>query len=186
MTDPWGPHVPDPANPMTPADLWPSPPGAPARMPEKPEPQRWVWAAMDPPERRTRMRELAAWVEWLRRTFELHNTVTYCWYRHSGVVEHLTALYTGWMRTYAGDEPPGRELAEADWINTLHAFLPRLQLAACANGTHQEPPLIVPPPPGAAEAFDLYLNASDAMNIDAAHPVAAELDGREAELNPPL
>lgn len=171
--------MPDPLNP---ADLWPMPPGA----PQKPEPQRWVWAAMDPKERRIRMRELGGWVDWLRRTFELHNTITHCWYRHSAVVEHLTALYTGWLRTYAGEEAPGRELAEADWINTLHAFVPRLQLAACATGTHQDPPLIVPPPSGSDEAFELYLNLSDATSVAAVHPAAAELSRREAELNAPL
>ncbi|MFD5489465.1 hypothetical protein ACFWIV_28825 [Streptomyces virginiae] len=167
---------------INPADLWPMPPGAAA----KPEPQRWVWAAMEPQERRIRMRELDAWVDWLRRTFELHNTITHCWYRHSAVVEHLTALYTGWIRTYAGEEAPGRELAEADWINTLHNFVPRLQLAACATGTHQEPPLIVPPQPGSFEAFELYLKLSDATSAPAAHPAAAELGRREAELNAPL
>ncbi|MEU3907705.1 hypothetical protein AB0F20_28435 [Streptomyces goshikiensis] len=170
------------SDPLNPADLWPMPPGA-AR---KPEPQRWVWAAMDPPERRIRMRELGGWVDWLRKTFELHNTITHCWYRHSAVVEHLTALYTGWMRTYAGEEAPGRELAEADWINTLHAFVPRLQLAACATGTHQEPPLAVPPPSGSDEAFELYLMLSDATSASAVHPAAAELGRREAELNAPL
>lgn len=118
------------SDPLTdPADLWPSPPTA-----KRGEPQRWVWAAMEPPERRLRMRELAGWVDWLRTTFELHNQITHCWYLHSAVVEHLTALYAGWMRTYVGEEEPARELAEADWINTLHAFTPRFQLAACATG----------------------------------------------------
>ncbi|MEW1639061.1 hypothetical protein AB0469_34020 [Streptomyces sp. NPDC093801] len=169
--------------PMNPADLWPMPTGAAA---QKPEPQRWVWVAMQPAERRTRMRELGGWVDWLRTTFELHNTITHCWYRHPAVVEHLTALYTGWMRTYAGEEAPGRELAEADWINTLHALTPRLKLPACATGTHQEPPLLVPAPPGSAEDFELYLTISDATTIPAAHPAAAELARREAEFDAPL
>ncbi|MFD9410167.1 hypothetical protein ACFWBN_24590 [Streptomyces sp. NPDC059989] len=171
--------MPDPLNP---ADFWPMPPG-PA---QSPEPQRWVWAAMDPAERRTRMRELAGWVDWLRRAFELHNTITHCWYRHAAVVEHLTALYAGWMRTYAGDDEPGRELAEADWINTLHAFLPRLQLAACATGTHQEPPLVVPPPAGSTRDFELYLAVSDVTSASPAHLSAAELSRRETKLNAPF
>lgn len=170
------------AAPLNPADLWPAPPGA----AQQREPQRWVWVAMEPAERRIRMRELGGWVDWLRTTFELHNKITHCWYRHSAVVEHLTALYAGWMRTYAGDEAPGRELAEADWINTLHAFVPRLQLAACASGTHQEPPLLVPPPADSDEAFELYLTLSDTMTASAVHAAAAELSRREAELNAPL
>ncbi|MET8298167.1 hypothetical protein ABZW02_29570 [Streptomyces sp. NPDC005180] len=170
------------SDPMNPADLWPMPSGA----APGPEPQRWVWAAMTPPERRSRLRELGVWVDWLRTTFELHNTLTHCWYRHPAVLEHLTALYTGWTRTYAGEQEPSRELAEADWINTLHAFTPRLKLPACATGTHQEPPPVVPAPPGNAEAFEMYLTLSDATTLPAAHPAAAELARREAELNAPL
>ncbi len=169
------------SEPLNPADLWPMPPGA----EQKAEPQRWVWAAMEPSERQIRMRELSGWVDWLRRTFELHNSITHCWYRHSAVVEHLSALYAGWMRTYAGDEAPGRDLAEADWINTLHAFIPRLQLAACATA-HQDPPPLVPPPAGSDEAFELYLTLSDAASASAAHPAAAQLSRREAERNAPL
>lgn len=168
--------------PLNPADLWPAPPGT----AQQTEPQRWVWAAMEPAERRIRMRELSGWVDWLRTTFELHNTITHCWYRHSAVVEHLTALYAGWTRTYAADQEPGRELAEADWINTLHTFTPRLKLAACATGTHQEPPMIVPPPAGSGEDFELYLTLSDTKTAPAAHPAAAELRRREAELQAPL
>ncbi|MFD9631960.1 hypothetical protein [Streptomyces violascens] len=173
--------MPDPLN--NPAALWPTPPGTAAKA--KPEPQRWVWAAMEPAERRARLGELAVWVDWLRVTFELHNQIPPCWYRHSPVVEHLTALYAGWLRTYAGEQTPGRELAEADWINTLHNFVPRLQLAACANGRHQDPPARVPEP-GAAEAFTLFLVTAEATTTAAAHPAAAELTRRTAELNAPL
>ncbi|WP_327241722.1 hypothetical protein [Streptomyces sp. NBC_01320] len=164
-----------------PASLWPTPPAAATQ-----EPQRWVWAAMDPPERRARMRDLAIWVDWLRRTFELHNNIPPCWYRHPPVVEHLTALYAGWLRTYAGEQAAGRELAEADWINTLHNFTPRLQLAACASGRHQDPPPLVPPPPDADEAFEVYLVTAEATTTAAAHPAAAELARRTAELDAPL
>ncbi|MEU1826657.1 hypothetical protein ABZ502_30030 [Streptomyces abikoensis] len=167
------------------AGQWPSPldeeDGA---EPEEPEPQRWVWAAMEPPERRARLRELAEWVDWLRTTFELHNAIPRCWYMHQPVVEHFTALYAGWLRVYAGDPPAG--LAEADWINTLHSFTPRLQLAACATGTHQEPPPVVPPPPGATEAFELYLSTSQATTAAARHPAQAELDRMAAAADPPL
>ncbi|MFI8105403.1 hypothetical protein [Streptomyces sp. NPDC086023] len=135
---------------------------------------------MEPPERRARMRELAVWVDWLRTTFELHNQLAPCWYRHPAVVEHLTALYAGWLRTYAAEQPPAGPLAEADWINTLHAFTPRFHLAACATGRHQEPPPPVPPPPDAADAFHLYLSVSDATTAPATHPAAAELERRTA------
>ncbi|MYZ33639.1 hypothetical protein GT002_00475 [Streptomyces sp. SID4917] len=139
---------------------------------------------MEPAERRQRLRELAGWVDWLRRTFELHNQIPSCWYQHPPVVEHLTALYTGWIRTYAGEQEPGRELAEADWINTLHAFTPRLQLAACATGTHE--PLPLPPPPGAEAVFEMYLATSDTTTAPARHPAEAEALRLALAADPPL
>ncbi|MFC5724874.1 hypothetical protein ACFP1Z_32475 [Streptomyces gamaensis] len=170
-----------------PAALWPAPP-APggkqgSKKKEAAEPQRWVWAAMTPPERRARLRELAVWTGWLRTTFELHNVIPRCWYMHPPVVEHLTALYAGWLRVYAGDEPAG--LAEADWITTLHNLTPRLQLAACATGTHQPPPPPIPEPPSTAEDFELYLATSEPTTTPAHHPAQAELDRRLAA-DPPL
>jgi len=152
-----------------PVDLWPEPPGASSRQPKF---RRWVWDAMEPAERRERLRELADWVDWLRVTFELHHQIPPCWYRHPPVREHLTALYMGWLRTYAGERAPDRELAEADWINTLHGFLPRLRLAACATGTHEAPPPLPPPPPGAERALEAYLSTSDAMTAPPHHPAA--------------
>lgn len=163
-----------------PAFLWPTPPTAAA----KAESRRWIWSAMDPPERRERLRELAVWVAWLRTTFELHNQIPVCWYRHSPVVEHLSALYVGWARTYAGDQGAGRELAEAEWINTLHALTPRLQLAACATGTHEPAP--PPPVPGEDEAFELYLATSDATTSAPHHPAAIEAASTVGHLDPPM
>ncbi|MDP5317403.1 hypothetical protein [Streptomyces poriferorum] len=164
-----------------PASLWPALPPQ-----EQPEPQRWVWAAMDPADRRARLRELAIWVDWLRSTFELHNNIPQCWYRHPPVVEHLTALYVGWIRTYAGDQAPGRELAEADWINTLHAVTPRLQLAACATGRHEEPPAAPPVRQQAAQEFEAYLNTSLLTTDPAWHPAEAEIARARQQLEAPL
>lgn len=165
----------------TPADLWPAGDGeTPAALTTAT--QRWVWAAMEPAERRERMRELAVWVAWLRKTFELHNQIPTCWYRHPPVVEHLTALYAGWLRTYTGD--PGQGVTETDWINTLHGFAPRLQLAACAAGAHQPPP----PPPQAPPADDLttFLATEPSMSEPPVHPAAAELARRAAAADQPL
>lgn len=166
-----------PRDPLdTPAALWPDTTPA-----TKKEPPRWVWAAMEPTERRQRLRELATWVDWLRRTFALHNQIPPCWYRHSPVVEHLTALYLGWLRTYASE--PGTGVTEADWLNTLYGFLPRLQLAACATGTHEPPIPPPPPPPGAEEDFATYLASLDEPPR---HPAAAELRRRAEEADKPL
>ncbi|WP_225844923.1 hypothetical protein [Streptomyces sp. HPF1205] len=100
----------------------------------------WVWAAMEPAERRARMRELAEWVDWLIDNHWLHNTVPPCWYLHPPVREHLTALYVGWVRIYCAEDGQaggGRDLAEAEWIATLHNFAPYLQVATCLSGGHQ-------------------------------------------------
>ncbi len=162
-----------------PASLWPATPSA------APEPRRWVWSAMPPAERRTRLRELRTWVEWLRHTAELHNEIPPCWYRHRWVKEHLTALYLGWLRTYEGEPTPGRDLAEAEWINTLHAFRPYLKLPACVSG-HQEPPPPPPPSPGAEDEFEMYLATSADTTDPARHPAEAEARRMAAEPVLPL
>lgn len=164
-----------------PASLWPALPAQ-----EQPEQQRWVWAAMDPADRRARLRELATWVDWLRSTFELHNNIPQCWYRHPPVVEHLTALYVGWIRTYAADQAPGRELGEADWINTLHAFTPRLQLAACATGRHEEPPAAPPVRQQATQEFEAYLSTSRLTTDPAWHPAKAAVARAREHFEAPL
>ncbi|MFJ4126364.1 hypothetical protein ACIP3U_34235 [[Kitasatospora] papulosa] len=97
---------------------------------------------------------------WLRTTFELHNSIPTCWYRHSPVVKHLTVLYAGWIHTYAGEQVPGRELAEVDWMNALHVLTPRLRLAACAAGHHEEPPPMPRERLGAEDDFEGSLEAS--------------------------
>lgn len=172
-----------------PASLWPDPP--PADGEEKlgkkplppPPPRRWVWEAMAPDERRQRLRELGEWVAWLRRTFELHNQLPPCWYQHPPVVEHLTALYIGWVRTYAAPtEPQG--LAEAEWLNTLHALLPRLGLATCAAGTHDAAP--IPPRPHEDENFAVYVAAAPRMDQPPRHPATAEMRRLAKAANPPL
>jgi hypothetical protein len=165
-----------------PASLWPA---APPAQSTAPEPRRWVWSAMSPPERRARLRELHIWVAWLRHTAELHNEIPTCWYRHRWVKEMLTALYLGWLRTYEGEKAPGRELAEAEWINTVHAFKPHMKLPACVSG-HQEPPPPPPPNPSAESEFELYLATSSATTDPAHHPAEAEVRRMLAELDPPL
>ncbi|MEU8828911.1 hypothetical protein [Streptomyces sp. NPDC048636] len=152
-----------------PASLWPELP----ELEEESAAYGWVWTAMTPAERRAKMRELAEWVEWLRTTFELHNQIPQCWYRHPPVREHLTALYAGWMRTYC-QPAPGRDLAEAEWLSILHGFLPRLHVASCANGTHHEAPPRPAVRPEAQEEFEEYLTASEFGTADSAHPAEAE------------
>ncbi|MEU5629145.1 hypothetical protein [Streptomyces tendae] len=165
-----------------PASLWPT---VPPRPTEAPPPRRWVWSAMSPDERQDRLRELRTWVQWLRHTAELHNEIPPCWYRHRWTREMLTALYLGWLRTYEGEKTPGRELAEADWINTLLALKPHMKLPACVGG-HQEPPMPPPPAPGADEEWEQYLATSADTTAPATHPAEAEVGRMAAERDPPL
>ncbi|MES4904605.1 MULTISPECIES: hypothetical protein [unclassified Streptomyces] len=78
-------------------------------------------------------------MDWLTTAHELNNTIPACWYRHPKVLEHLTALYAGWVRTYCREEDNGRDFAEAEWLSTLHAMEPYLKVPACAT-RHVPPP----------------------------------------------
>ncbi|KUF20144.1 hypothetical protein [Streptomyces silvensis] len=116
-----------------------STPAAPAGEKKPPPPQRWVWSDMDLDEREARLGEMTLWVDWLIKTYDIRNQVARCWYRHPRIVEHLTALYTGWFRTYAGDPTKLGLRSEAEWIKDLYAFLPRLNSASCQT-SHMETP----------------------------------------------
>jgi hypothetical protein len=148
-----------------PGQVWPSLPGD-----VEESATGWVWAAMDPPERRARMRELAEWVDWLITEFALHNTIAPCWYRHPPVREHLTALYAGWVRIFCAEEEGGRDLREADWLTTLHNFTQYLQAPACLSGGHQEPPPRRARETEAADDLAAYLWTSDFGTQAAQHP----------------
>lgn len=141
--------------------------------------QGWVWKAMDPPERRARMRELANWVAWLTTAHELNSIIPACWYRHPKVLEHLTALYAGWVRTYCQDEDNGRDLAEAEWLSMLHTMEPYLKVPACAT-RHVPPPTPGPEREGhereeRAQALEEFLLTSTFGTGPAEHPVEPPL-----------
>ncbi|MCZ7458225.1 hypothetical protein [Streptomyces sp. WMMC940] len=152
-----------------PDSVWPDPVDRPM---EFSAPHGFVWAAMAPGERYIRMRELARWVNWLVTAFELQGQIPPCWYRHPSILEHLTALYASWVRIYCRTTS-GSDLAEAEWISTLHAFEPYLRAPACANGTHHETPA---PAPTAAAGEDLeeFLATSAFGAAEAEHPAEAE------------
>ncbi|MGY0059360.1 hypothetical protein ACWY4P_22855 [Streptomyces sp. LZ34] len=160
-----------------PAAVWP---GRPRPTDEPPAaPQRWVWTAMEPAERRAKLRQLATWVKWLITAHELHNTIPACWYRHPRLLERLTALYTGWVRVYCSPDSE-RHLAEADWITTLDNMEPRLKVPTCAS-RHNLPPQLnggtVSTPTGAEPTYDPleeFLLTSDWGTRPPTHPAAEE------------
>ncbi|MEU9480717.1 hypothetical protein [Streptomyces sp. NPDC048191] len=155
---------------------------APNAQEEKPPPpQRWVWSDMDPGDREKRLGELTLWVDWLIKTYDLRNQIARCWYQHTRIVEHLTALYIGWVRTYAGDPTKLGLRAEAEWIKDLYAFLPRLNSASCQT-SHMESPK--PQLTDGDEAFGEWLDEPpEFLTAPRAHPAKAQVArlAREAE-----
>ena len=96
----------------------------------------WVWEAMDSKEQAARLDELGEWVAWLVRTFALESQLAPCWFLHPDVVEHLTALYLGWVRTYslpAEGKTPER-VGELDWLARFHIMVPHLATRTCGRG----------------------------------------------------
>lgn len=164
-----------------PADLWPDPPTSPLDQP----PRVWVWTAMTPAERTTRMKELHLWVEWLREQFHLNDTIARCWYLHQDAVEHLTALYLGWVRTYTQEPEPGRALVETEWISTLHSLTPYIDLTACA--TQHDPYAMPRPRPLRPENQDDFArHLKELADRPVLHPAQAEADRLAQITNPPL
>lgn len=133
---------------------------------------------MDPADREQRLEELVTWVDWLVETFDLRSQVARCWYRHPRLIEHFSALFIGWVRTYAGDPTKLSTRAELDWIKELYALLPRLNSASCQT-KHIDPP---PQSYSMAEAFDQWLGEADRPFLDSprSHP-AKEQVGRMAK-----
>ncbi|WP_329492580.1 hypothetical protein OG618_37520 (plasmid) [Kitasatospora sp. NBC_01246] len=142
-------------------------PAAPANAP-----RRWVWSAMDPTERQQRLVELAVWVDWLVETHEMTREIPRCWYRHKRVLEVLTALYLGWVRTYAGDPTKTGTLGEVDWITRLHTLAPRLAAPSC---TEKHRSWGDGPEPTGQELSD-WLDVGDTewLEDQAYHPAQAE------------
>ncbi|MFD8083447.1 hypothetical protein ACFV4F_17310 [Kitasatospora sp. NPDC059722] len=136
-------------------------------------PRRWVWSAMTPADRQQRLVELAPWVDWLITHHHLHRKIPRCWYRdgHEPVLEILTGLYLGWVRTYCGDPARTGTFGELAWIKELHSVTPYLAAPTCEDG-HQEPP---PRKKPTGEALSDWLD-DDPPRIAAApsHPAEVE------------
>lgn len=59
--------------------------------------------------------ELAPWVEWLRRTYEL-DAIKPCWWRHPALVRELLAAFADWRAAYEYGAPAA---APAGWHNNV-------------------------------------------------------------------
>ncbi|MFF0250652.1 hypothetical protein [Streptosporangium sandarakinum] len=110
---------------------------SPAQPPEPAAP-RWIWEAMDPGQRRARMRHMAAWVSWLctRHTeppLALQEKIPNCWHLHPGPLDILTTLYAEWIRIHA----PGSDLPLISFYDALARHAPALGYPGkCLRGGH--------------------------------------------------
>jgi hypothetical protein len=142
----------------------------------KPEPiTRWVWRAMEPAVREARLLELTGWVDWLLTAHpKLHSKMPKCWHQHEDIIEHLTALFLGWVRTYAGDPAKISTRAEIEWLTSLHSLTPHLGSPSCqANSTHQDPP---PRPKPDGELLEQWMDGDpEFLAAPAHHPAQAEV-----------
>ncbi|MFJ5645872.1 hypothetical protein [Streptomyces sp. NPDC093223] len=143
---------------------------------KKPEITRWVWRAMEPDERETRLMELTGWAdEWLVRAHpKVHAKIPRCWQQHEEIIEHLTALFLGWARTYAGDPGKLSLRAEMEWISGMHSLKEHLGSPACqAGNVHQEPPARKLPN---GELLEEWMDTDpEFLNAPAKHPAQAEV-----------
>jgi hypothetical protein len=84
-------------------------------------------------------RLLRAWVTWFCTTFGYdHRVVPPCWYRHSALVELLSALRDHWLSAY---DPLNSPTAASEWHRVLAQLEPRLREWAartgCTNREHR-------------------------------------------------
>jgi hypothetical protein len=88
--------------------------------------------------------ELREWVDWLRVEFGFdHRLVPSCWFRHSAIVNVLSALRDHWLAAY---DPMGSLLGPGEWHRGLMQLEVRLRdwasRTGCAVGAHRPDVLI--------------------------------------------
>ncbi|MDW8804351.1 hypothetical protein P1P68_05980 [Streptomyces scabiei] len=144
---------------------------------DKPEPiTRWVWRAMEPGDRETRLMELTGWVDvWLIKAHpKIHRKIPRCWHQHEDIIEYLTALFLGWVRTYAGDPAKLSTRAEIEWVSALHSLAPHLSSPGCEASNVHKPDPTRPKPDG--EALEQWMDTEpEFLTAPAHHPAQAEV-----------
>jgi len=98
-----------------------------------PPPASWCWPTASPPAAEQMWLELAGWVGWLRGRYPVAERVPACWWRHSEVVEELTALWLAWLHAYTD---PDAELTGPIDFHSRH--LPDTLTRIRAWGVHCE------------------------------------------------
>jgi hypothetical protein len=91
-----------------------------------PAPANWCWQSIGEDEAFEQWRQLASWVGWLRCRYPIADQLPACWWRHSELVEELTAVWLAWHAAYT--EPRGQLTAPVDFHDrVLPSFLPRVR-----------------------------------------------------------
>ena len=110
-----------------------------------PVPMVICWDELDPAGYARTLRDLADWIDWLRRTYRVPATVIPpCWFTHPGIREDLGHLWTGWLLTRHPDAGVG--MTGLDWDARREQAIARLREATAITGCtstrhHDEPPI---------------------------------------------
>lgn len=96
------------------------------------------WDSMNREHATVAWRHLTGWVDWLITSYELHEDIPHCWYRHRALLEELHALCLAWhgANTARGTGTTDRLY----WHEHLDRALPRLRawnIRGCTADTHR-------------------------------------------------
>lgn len=96
------------------------------------------WDSMTRQQATGAWQQLTAWVDWLIRSYELHEDIPNCWYRHRALLEELNALCLAWLgaNSARGAGPSDRIY----WHEHLERALLRLRewnIRGCTGDTHR-------------------------------------------------
>lgn len=114
------------------------------KSPPKEKPAPWNWKELDGPKAAQLLTGLREWVDWYNARYGVtaDTRIPGCWYRHTPVVEELTAVWTAWQAAYYGHQSPND--APAYWHERiLWPTITRIKksswgLGAC-NPHHKDP-----------------------------------------------
>ena len=110
------------------------------------------WDGLDQAQARDEWDRLIGFVDWLVDRYGVAETVPACWFRHTAMLEELSALHAAWLGAYLDPHAPAD--AGVAWHDSLERVLQRLRewdRTGCAGGTHRED---VPPPGCPAQVVD--------------------------------
>lgn len=77
----------------------------------------WNWQNLGVTEAAAMWRDLSAWVGWLRGRYPTGWWLPGCWYRHSELVEELTAAWVAWLAAYT--DPEAKPTAGLAWHSDM-------------------------------------------------------------------